>query len=283
MFTKFLLLSIKKPFYRYGLLSLIATLSFSTVNVIKVNAIPWQQLLMQGVQIMQISSISDQQEVQIGGQIHQELIGTGRVRLYNNRQANQYLNYIGNKLIKVSDRRNIPYTFSIVESDEINAFATMGGFVYINSGLMKLAENEAELASVIAHEIAHVTARHSIKQMKEQAIKQGLLNAAGLDQTQIIQLGMALALDLPHSRQDEYEADKLGLQSLTKAGYAPGAMVNFMAKLQSQGSNVPSILSTHPAAGERVQALAKAIPQDQAYIGDGLDNQNYRNILNHIF
>jgi predicted Zn-dependent protease len=278
----FLFFSIKKRLWRYSLLSLSVTLSILTVNAIASYAIPWQDILIRGVQVIQLSTISDRQEVEIGRQIRQELINSGRIQLYNNPNLNGYLNYIGSKLSKVSDRPEIPYTFSIVNSEEVNAFATMGGFVYIHTGLMKLAENEAELASVVAHEIGHIAGRHSLHQMRQQAIQQGVLSAAGLDREQAVQLGVALALDLPYSRQDEYEADKLGLAMLTKAGYAPGAMVNFMQKLQRQGSNIPSFLSTHPAAGDRVQALARQIPQQKASVGNGLDTQAYKRMIRPI-
>jgi predicted Zn-dependent protease len=256
--------------------------SILTVDIANTYAFPWQEILLRGVQILQLSTISDRQEVEIGRQIRQELINSQRIQLDNHPRLNRYLNQIGSRLSQVSDRPGIPYTFSLVKSDEVNAFATMGGFVYIHTGLIKLAENEAELASVIAHEIGHVTAGHSLEQMRQQAISQGILTAAGLDQQQAVQLGVSLALDLPHSRQDEYEADQLGLSMLTKAGYAPGAMVDFMQKLQRQGNNIPSFLSTHPAGRDRVQALAKQIPQQIAYRGDGLDKKAYQRLIGSI-
>jgi predicted Zn-dependent protease len=278
----FLFFSIKKRLWRYLLLSFSVTVSILTFNVVSTYAFPWQEILIRGVQVIQLSTISDQQEVEIGKQIRQELINSGRIELYENPLLNSYLNDIGSKLSQVSDRPEIPYSFSIVKSDEVNAFATMGGFVYIHTGLMKLAANEAELASVVAHEIGHITARHSLQQMRQQSITQGLLSAAGLDRKQAVQLGVTLALDLPHSRQDEYEADQLGLAMLTKAGYAPGAMVNFMQKLQRQTGKIPSFLSTHPAADERVEVLAKEIPQDEAFVGNGLDNQAYKQMIRPI-
>lgn len=269
----------KRRLWRYGLLSFAITLSLLTVNVVKTNAFPWQDILMRGVQVIQLSTLSNQQEVEIGRQIRQELIASDRVTLYDNPSLNRYLNHIGSRLVKVGTRPEIPYTFSIVNSEEINAFATMGGFVYINTGLIKLAENEAELASVVAHEIGHITARHSLKQMRQQAITEGLLTATGLSEKQAVQLGVTLALDLPHSRKDEYEADKLGLTMLKKAGYAPGAMVDFMQKLQRQSGNIPSILSTHPAAKDRVQVLAQEISAKTAYVGDGLNNRAYQRTI----
>lgn len=274
---------IKKRHWYYGLLSLTIAFSLLMVNVVASYAFPWQDILIRGVQVFQLSTLSDAQEVQLGKQIRQELINSGKIRLENDRNLNNYLSQIGNRLVRFGSRPKLPYTFAIVRDNEVNAFATMGGFVYINTGLIKLADNEAQLASVIAHEIGHITGRHSVKQMRQEAIAQGVLTAAGLDQKKAVQIGVTLALELPHSRKHEYEADQLGLIMLTKAGYAPGAMVDFMLKLQKQGGNVPTILSTHPNSQNRAIALAQMIPRQSAYQGYGLDNEAYQRNIISIF
>jgi predicted Zn-dependent protease len=265
----------KKRSFLYPIISSVVAISliFSEAKISQ--AFPWQEILIRGFQVIQISNLSDQQEVALGKQMRQQLINSNRIRVYQNPSLNRYVESIGQKLVAVSDRPNLPYTFTIVEDDQVNAFATMGGFIYLNTGLIRTAENEAELASVIAHEIGHVVGKHSQTQIKQQAITQGLLTAAGLNSTQLVQLGVALALDLPHSREDEYEADLLGLQMLKSAGYAPGATVDFMRKLQKHGSNTPTFLSTHPAAKERVVALQQKISSNEAYQGYGLDRQAY--------
>lgn len=279
----FVFLAIKKRRLYYSLLSLIVAFALLMVNVVASYAFPWQDILIRGVQVFQLSTLSDAQEVQLGKQIRQELINSGKISLDNNRNLNNYLNEIGTRLTRFGDRPKLPYTFAIVRDNEVNAFATMGGFVYINTGLIKLAENEAELASVMAHEIGHITGRHSVKQMRQEAIAQGVLTATGLDQKQAVQIGVTLALELPHSRKHEYEADQLGLIMLTKAGYAPGAMVDFMLKLQKQSGNVPTILSTHPNSKDRAIALAQTIPRQSAYQGYGLDNEAYQRNIASIF
>ena len=271
-----------KRYWLHSLLSLTVALTVIVVDLGTTYALPWQEIFMRGVQIIQLNTISDEQEVKIGQQIYQELVNSGRVKLHNNPDLNSYLEQIGQRLVQVSDRRQIPYSFAVVDDEEVNAFATMGGFIYIHTGLMKLADNEAQLASVVAHEIGHVTGGHSLKQMRQQAIAQGILSATGLNEQQAVQLGVALVYDLPNSRGDEYEADQLGLTMLNRAGYAPGAMVDFMQKLQNQTGNVPSFLSTHPAAGDRVQALARAIPRQRAYVGNGLDNRAYQQRINSL-
>jgi predicted Zn-dependent protease len=238
--------------------------------------IPLFELLLRGIQIIQLSSISDNQEVQLGKQINQQLVRQ-EIRLNRNEQINRYVEQIGERLAKVSERTEIPYTFQVVDNQSVNAFATMGGFVYVNTGLIKEADNEAELASVMAHEIAHIVGRHAIGQMREAAIANGVAAVAGLDRNVAIQLGVELALRRPNSRKDELEADQLGLENLKQAGYAPYGMVSFMETLLKSGGSVPAFLSTHPGTPERINALEQAIDPKTAYVGDGLDEIAYKN------
>ncbi|NEP44950.1 MAG: M48 family metalloprotease, partial [Okeania sp. SIO2H7] len=165
----------------YPLISVFIATSLTISSVSPSLAFPWRDLILQGIQLIQLSTLSDNQEVQLGKQINNQLIGR-EVRLYRNRNAQRYINRIGQRLAQASSRPEIPYTFQVVDDDNINAFATMGGFVYINTGLMKAADNEAELASVVAHEIAHIAARHAVKQMRQMAIAQGVATATGLDE-----------------------------------------------------------------------------------------------------
>lgn len=241
-------------------------------------SLSWLEILLRGAQIIQLSNISDSQEMKIGAQINQQLIRQGKIKIYRNRQVNRYLDRIGQRLARTSKRPNLRYKFQVVDDKSVNAFATMGGYVYINSGLMQKAENEAELASVTAHEIGHIAARHGIKQIRQQAITQGILSAAGLDQSVIVQIGADILVTKPNSREDEFEADNLGLENLKKAGYAPIGMITFMKKLQasSRGKSIPKFLSTHPATEDRIVALEKQIDPQSAKVGDGLDSQQYK-------
>lgn len=237
----------------------------------------WLNWIFQGVQIIQLSTLSDAQEVKYGQQINQELLRSGQFRPSRNRALIEKVERIGQRLAQNSSRPNLPFTFQVVEDKAINAFATMGGFVYINTGLIAAAENEAELASVVAHEIAHVTERHAIKQMRNVAISRGLMSAAGLNENEIVNIGVQLAVNLPHSREAELEADQVGLKNLKRADYAPIGMITFMKKLTQQGgSTPPAFLSTHPATSQRVEALSQAVDPQIAYQGDGLDNQAYQ-------
>ncbi|MBE9097310.1 M48 family metallopeptidase [Tychonema sp. LEGE 07203] len=257
----------------YLFLSLIVAAGIGVVSPQPTQAFSLPELIFRGIQIIQLSNISDRQEVTVGKQINQQL-ASSEVKIYGDRAARVYINRIGQRLAEQSTRPNIPYTFQVIDDDKINAFATMGGFVYVNKGLMAAADNEAELASVIAHEIGHISARHSIKQMRQMAIASGVASATGLDRSAAVQIGVELALRRPHSRQAEYEADLLGLETMGRSGYAQSGMVDFMKKLLNQ-SSPPSILSTHPATSDRIAAISQAIDPDLAS-GEGLNNAAYK-------
>ncbi|MFB2933914.1 M48 family metallopeptidase [Aerosakkonemataceae cyanobacterium BLCC-F154] len=240
-------------------------------------ALPWERLLFQGIQIFQLSNISDRQEVQLGKQINDQLVGS-QVRLYRNARINQYVDRVGQRLAAVSDRPDIPYTFQVVRDDSINAFATMGGYVYVTTGLLAAVDNEAQLASVLGHEIAHITDRDALKQMRQAAITRGIATAAGVDTNRLVNLGVEFALKRPRSRGDELEADRSSLEMLAKAGYPQSAMVAFLEKLLDQPSP-PSFLSTHPATRDRISAIERIIQPDRANAGYGLDPSVYQSVM----
>ncbi|MEA5602352.1 M48 family metallopeptidase [Nostoc sp. UHCC 0252] len=268
---------IYRRFYRrwlYLFLSVLVAVGIGVGSPQKTQAISLFDLLNQGIQIFQLSTISDREEVQLGKQINQQLVNS-EIKLYRNQNVNRYVNQIGQKLAANSARPDIPYTFQVVQDESINAFATMGGYVYVTTGLLKAADNEAQLASVIAHEIGHIASQHSIEQMRQRAIARGFATAAGLERSTAVQIGVDLALRRPNSRQDEFEADQRGLRTLGRAGYAQSAMIAFMQKLLQQRS-LPTFLSTHPATSDRITALRSEInSQNASYRGGGLNNAAY--------
>ncbi|MBE9050970.1 M48 family metallopeptidase [Nostocales cyanobacterium LEGE 11386] len=259
----------------YPLISVVVALSLCLTTPMPGRAFDIRSLLFRGVQIIQMSNISDRQEVDLGQQMNQQL-KSGDIRLSRNSAINRYVEQIGRRLATNSDRANLPFTFQVVEDDAINAFATLGGFVYIHTGLIKAADNEAELASVIAHEIGHIGGRHLVQQMRQRAIAGGVASAAGLDRNAAVGIGVELALNRPRSRQDEFDADNRGLRTLTRAGYAQSAMVSFMQKLMQRGGSVPTFLSTHPGTSDRISALQRSIDAQPSNQRDGLDNAAYR-------
>ncbi len=192
-------------------------------------------------------------------------------------QIHGYINRLGNQIQRQPGARDIPYTFHVVNIDEINAFAVPGGFIYLNRGLIERTENLSELAGVVAHEIGHVEARHSVEMLERlQAAQAGVAVASILLGT--APEGLAgVALDVggaawfaSHSREAEREADALAVQMLPGAGIHPGGIVTFFEKLleerQRSPSRVEQWFSTHPLTETRVAAtreLVNAIPAAQ--------------------
>lgn len=241
------------------------------------------RILPSAVQIIQLSSIGDNDEValgrQIDGQIRQE------VRISNDRAANALVSRLGQMLAARSDRPNIPYTFRVVDDKNLNAFATMGGFVYINTGTIAASDNVAQLASVIGHEIGHITGRHALEQMKQMAIAQGIATIAGVADDRLVNIGVNLALRLPNSREAEFDADRRGLLNITRAGFAPSAMPAFMQKLASAGGGGSALafLNTHPATSDRINALNQSIRENNLVGSGGLNDSDYQRIWRNRF
>ena len=271
------LLDIKSKAYRrliYGLVSLTLVLGIG-VSTAQPSQAGWLDLLINGVQVFQLSNMSDSQEVDLGKGINGQLVNSGRVKIYQDAALNAYVNEIGQDLAAASDRPNIPYTFQIVEDNAVNAFATMGGYVYVTTGLMAAADNEAELAGVIGHEIGHIAGRHAVKQMRQAAITQGITGALGVNRERLVNIGTQVALQLPASRSDEYEADVHGFESMGRAGYDQSGVVTFMQKLV-RGGGQPEFLSTHPNAQNRVNALQERLETSAVpTANDGLSESDY--------
>jgi len=198
-------------------------------------------------------------EIAMGRQLSKEL--ESQVTLVQDPTINEYVNRVGQNIVKNSDSK-IPFTIKVIDSDEINAMSLPGGFFYVNTGLILAADEEAELAGVMAHEIAHVTARHAAEQQGRAnafnlasiplSIFTGGLVGAAIQQASSILIPMTF---LKFDRSAEEEADWLGLQYLYTAGYDPGAFVSFFEKLQARESakkKMSSLFSTHPPTESRV-------------------------------
>lgn len=229
----------------------------------------------QTTEVVQPSRMSPEQEMAVGQQMNQDLLESGEFRLYPDPDIQNYVVEIGERLLPHSDRADeLTYTFQVIHDNQINAFATMGGYVYVTTGLMTFADNEAQLASVVGHEIGHIDGKHLLTQIRADAVRRGLITAAGLDSRAIAQIGVELLIERPNSREDEYDADRRGLSMIGDAGYAQSAMPDFMQKLGDQGGSPPEFLSTHPAPDNRVEALEESIDPNQRN-GDGLDATAY--------
>lgn len=265
----------------YGLMSLIVAIGIGVATPRPGQALSLVDLIFNGIQYVQLSNMSDRQEIELGERINQQLVNH-EFRLSRNSRVNAYVNDIGQRLVPFSDRPDIPYHFQVVNDNQINAFATMGGYVYVTTGLIREASNEAELAGVIGHEIGHIAGRHAVNQMRDAALAQGIAGALGVRQDVLVNLGVELALRLPASRGDEYNADERGFNNLGRAGYSQAGLVTFMQKLVGHRS-APTILSTHPAAEDRVARL-QAMLDSSAVSGAsaGLDGAAYRSRISSL-
>ncbi len=234
----------------------------------------WLDIILPTIQVFQITNMSDEQEVSLGSQVNQQLLSRS-FRLHRDEDLTAYIDEIGQRLIPHSDRPDIPYIFQVVEDEGINAFATMGGYVYITTGLLAAAENESEVAGVLGHEVGHIAEKHALDQMRDVAIAQGVAGAFGLSRNQMVSIAVDVALTLPNSRKDELVADDHGFITMGEAGYDQTGMATLMQKLDSGGSP-PAIFSTHPNPAARVARLQEmddesAIPSATA----GADTSAY--------
>jgi len=216
-------------------------------------------------------------EIRMGKQYAQEVEATSK--LIRDPVITEYVNRIGQNLVRNSDAQ-VPFTIKVVDSDEVNAFALPGGFFYVNSGLILAADEESELAGVMAHEIAHVAARHATRQMtRAQWANIGTIplifvgGGIGYAVRSVAGLGLPMGF-LAFSRSFESEADYLGLQYMYKAGYDPNAYVAFFEKLQARekkkAGTLAKAFSTHPQTPDRItksqEEIGRILPARQQYI-----------------
>jgi hypothetical protein len=216
-------------------------------------------------------------EIRMGKQYAQEVEATSK--LIRDPVITEYVNRIGQNLVRNSDAQ-VPFTIKVIDSDEVNAFALPGGFFYVNTGLILAADEESELAGVMAHEIAHVAARHATRQMtRAQWANIGTIPlifvGGGIGYAVRSAAGLGLPLTfLSFSRNFESEADYLGLQYMYKAGYDPNAFVQFFEKLQAREKKKPGTLakafSTHPQTPDRISKsqdeISRILPAKAQYV-----------------
>ena len=215
-----------------------------------------------------VNFYSLEREMSLGKSLAQEVERSSK--LIDDPIVSEYVNRVGQNLVRNSDAK-VPFTIKVIDSDVVNAFALPGGFFYVHSGLILRADSEAELAGVMAHEIAHVAARHGTKNATKGELAQMatipliLLGPGGWAGYGLYEgLNFAIPMSfLKFSRDAEYEADYLGLQYMYAAGYDPNAFVTFFEKVEAeekrQPGTVPKFFSTHPPTPERVVAIQKEI------------------------
>lgn len=209
----------------------------------------------------ELSFVSESQEISMGreyaGQVVQEM------GAYPDSAVQQYVSTLGKELAARTERPKLPWTFTVMDDPQVNAFALPGGYIFITRGILTHMNSEAELASVLGHEIGHVTARHSVQQMTRQQLAQIGLVAGSIASSKIaenigaISQGLGV-LFLKYGRDDETQADGLGFRYALNDGYDVRKMVNMFETLQrvsgDAGQRIPEWQSTHPDPGNRIQA-----------------------------
>ena len=228
----------------------------------------WIVGLILGLTACGLNLISQDSELELGKQVSLQV--ESQLKVLKDAEVSGYIDAIGQKLAKNSRRSDLTYHIKVIDSGEVNAFALPGGYLYVNRGLIEAADNEAELAAVMGHEIAHVTERHATKQYTQAQLYQiastvGTVvmgGAAGRAGQMVSGLGGALIFR-KFSRMDEAEADQYGLEYMVKSGYDPRAAVTFFEKLirmqKFKPSTLEALFATHPPTEDRIQEIKRQI------------------------
>ncbi len=216
--------------------------------------------------------MSERSEIEKGKELHEEVMRESVI--YDNPAVQEYVNRIGQKMAQVSHRSNLEYTFTVIDSPEINAYALPAGYVYINRGLLLHLNSEAQLAAVLGHEIGHITARHAVRQ--QTAARTARAASTAVQVATVLTTGVGLgdtpdilggALISGYGRDMELEADSLGAEYLRRAGYDPNAMIevisvlksheDFMKRVANRGPTYHGLFATHPRNDTRLQEAVK--------------------------
>jgi predicted Zn-dependent protease len=226
---------------------------------------------------------SPQEEARIGKQIAGDLLGA--VPLVRDDKLQRYVNLVGNWVALQSGRKDVTWRFGVLDTEDINAFAAPGGYIFVTKGLYRRLDNEAELAGVLAHEIAHVTKKHHLKVLKQSSLIGALGQAAsskaqGSDPAVQNLIGngaeiMARGLD----KSAEFEADRVGIVFAARAGYTPWALPDVlqdMAGLPAKDSRTSLLYKTHPHPADRLAALGEAV-------GGRLDSVHGKELANRFY
>jgi beta-barrel assembly-enhancing protease len=202
--------------------------------------------------------ISTRDEIEMGRDAAHQL--EAKYRTYRDPRVEE----IGRAIVQMSDRRDVPYTFKVIDRSEVNALSLPGGPVYVFRGLLQMVGNDDDaLAGVIAHEVGHIEKRHAVKQVEKAMGANLLLELFTRGNTRTAGAIIANLLSLKYSRNDEYQADERAVITMSRAGFDPHGLVRFFQRLQQQEGRDPSKvqqwLSTHPASSDRIRRVQRLI------------------------
>lgn len=210
-------------------------------------------------------TFSDQEEQQLGSEISAKL--RDKYGVVQDKDVHKYVTLVGTVLAQESTRPNLKWTFIVLDTDGINAFAAPGGFVHITKGALALIHDESELADVLGHEISHVTLKHTLKAIQKSKGVSALADASGRkDIKKIAEAGYAAVLENAYDRGDEMAADKNGVDLANAAGYAPAGLGAFLTRLADRNKDLKDrsgMFASHPETDARLAALKKVIASDK--------------------
>jgi len=222
----------------------------------------------------QLILVSPAQEMQMGYKAEQDILRKSSVN--RDPRLNAMVRRVGSNIARVANQPNYRWSFHVINGKEINAFCLPGGKIFVYTGLLRLIDNDSQLAAVIAHEVAHAIARHGAERISMIQLgefgKRLAIKAAGARYQNVINqvygIGANYGVFLPYSRSFEYEADEIGLYLMAKAGYDPREAIKFWEKMMSATRNMkkpPEFASTHPSDINRIRRLQALLPKAMQY------------------
>jgi len=236
----------------------------------------------------ELSLVSEKEEIALGQKTDVEI--RSQYGVYADLSLNEYITSVGNVLVPHTQRPQLIYSFAVLDTPVVNAFAVPGGYIYVTRGALAMMNSESELAVVLGHELGHVNARHSVRRLSKLLLVQLGLAVGGAISDTFAKISGAASLGvqllfLKYSRDDERDADSLGVEYARRGSYNPGEMISFFSSLQRLGDlsgkhSLPGFLSTHPLTSERIQNVKLMVTENDKLLP--VKNESYLQQVDHI-